>query len=466
MAAFPRPTALAVSFVMLLTGCRAAEPASTSSPRRPDAVAPTPVAAAGAEVAPGEPRYAISLRASAAATRWHGTQQITFTNTGTRPMPRLWLRAWGNGIAGCAPLAIEVTGMTGGDLGRPRRSCTALPVDLTSTLEPGATTTVSFDLSITVPARNDRFGHHEGIALLGNALPTLAIRDDTGWHLDPYVDLGESFASVVGRYRVELDVPAALATPSTGSLVRTDPHAERQTRTYVARDVRDFAWAAGRFDVVHGTADGATVRVWYDPSYMSVDGARLALRDAIRSMSTYASSFGAYPYPAVEVVAAAFTSFQGMEYPRIVFANPARRVIAHELAHQWWYAIVGNDQYAEPWLDESFATWASTLPWTPWTRCPAFDWPSDGARLTNDMGYWGDHPAEYATVYEGGGCMLADLADRFGLRRFVAILAGYAADHWLGLVTTEAFQARIERAAARHLDAFDADAYWRTWRVG
>jgi len=66
---------------------------------------------------------------------------------------------------------------------------------------------------------------------------------------------------------------------------------------------------------------------------------------------------------------------------------------------------------------------------------------------------------------DGGGCLLANLAHRFGTTRFVNILERYAADHWLGVTRTTDFQARIEAAAAKHLPGLDMDAYWATWRV-
>ncbi len=32
--------------------------------------------------------------------------------------------------------------------------------------------------------------------------------------------------------------------------------------------------------------------------------------------------------------------------------------VAHEVRlHEWFYAVVGNDQYREAWLDESFAVY-------------------------------------------------------------------------------------------------------------
>jgi hypothetical protein len=464
MAAFPRPTALAVSFALLLAACSGPDPSSVARAPSPSPPADDPSPAA--RRTPAEATYRIELRGNSDGTRWQGSQEVAFTNTGGIELRRVWFRSWANGVDGCDPLAISVSGLEGGQMGGLRIGCTAWAVTLTEPLAPGERTRVRFDLEIRVPTRNDRFGVWDGTALLGNALPILAVNDDDGWHLDPYVDVGESFYSEVGRYRAILDVRRALSTPATGRLVDLVTRGTREIRTYVAADVRDFAWATGRLDVVETRADGATVNVWYRPSFMTESRARLTARDAAASVEAFAAAFGPYPSAEVDVVTAAFTTFGGMEYPEIVFANPERRVLSHELAHQWWYGLVGNDEFTEPWLDESFATWSEFLPWSPLTGCDSYRWPSKTARITNDMAYWRDHPREYGTVYGGGGCMLGDLADRFGLARFTELLAGYVERHRLGIATTAAFQRMVERAAERHLDGFDADAYWTTWRVG
>ncbi len=38
--------------------------------------------------------------------------------------------------------------------------------------------------------------------------------------------------------------------------------------------------------------------------------------------------------------------------------NTNARTTPHEVAHQWFYALVGSDQGRDPWLDEGLATWA------------------------------------------------------------------------------------------------------------
>jgi hypothetical protein len=428
----------------------------------------TPAAGAAAAIVriPGAPRYVTELSTGGEGRVWTGTHRVAFTNLDTAPLDTIYLRLWSNGLLGCAAGSIQVSNLQGGTIPATTQRCTALEVTLDAPLAPGARAALSMDLRIEVPPENDRFGYHKGLALIGTALPTLAIHDDAGWHLDPFVNLGESFYSIVGSYRVTFETPRALATPSTGVLVdRRDAGPGRESRTYAATGVRDFAWAAARLRTLTARSGATRVVVSFQPGAVTRRRAEARLRDAVTSMDAFSAAFGTYPYREVDVVLAGFASFGGMEYPTVVFTNPARLTVSHELAHQWWYGIVGNNEYAEPWLDESFATWSQYLPFSPWRACKRYTFPGAGARITNDMGYWDLHRDEYGTIYGGGGCMLANLAHRFGLGRFVAILRSYASRRWLGIARTADFTARIEQAAASQLPGLDMAAYWSAWRV-
>lgn len=415
---------------------------------------------------PGLPRYRTELSTGGQGRVWRGSHRVAFSNLDAAPLDTVYLRLWSNGVLGCAAGSIRISNPVGGTIGATTQRCTAVEVTLDAPLAPGDRTSISMDLRIEVPNVNDRFGYHRGLALLGTALPTLAVHDDAGWHLDPFVDLGESFYSITGSYRVTLETPDSIDTPTTGLLV--DHHAAgagRESRTYAARDVRDFAWAAGRLRTLTARSGDTHVVVSYQADAVTVKRAAVRLRDAVVSMDAYSRAFGAFPYREMDVVLAGHGTFGGMEYPTVIFTNPARLTVSHELAHQWWYGIVGNDEYAEPWLDESFATWSQYLPFDPWRACGKYAFPGAGARITNDMGYWDVHRDEYGTIYGGGGCMLANLAHRFGLARFTAILRSYAASHRLGVARTADFKARIEMAAAAQLPGLDMAAYWAAWRV-
>jgi hypothetical protein len=414
---------------------------------------------------PGTPAYVVSLRGDSVGHVWRGRESITFTNLEAEALTTIWLRLWSNGVKGCAAQAIDIAEIHGGTAGGLSQRCTVLPVDLDAPVAEGEEATISMRVTIDLPKRNDRFGYHGGLALLGTALPTLAVHDDLGWHLDPFADLGESFYSIVGDYQVTLNVPTALHTPTTGVAVASQTVGARRITTYIAHDVRDFEWAAGELATVRGRSGGTEVVVSYRPHDLTRQAAKKALGVSVRSLDTYSEGLGTFPYPEMDVVLTRFAAFGGMEYPTIIFTNPGKITISHELGHQYWYGIVGDDQFSSPWLDESFATWTSYLPFGGWKKCASFPWPSIESRITNDMGYWMTHPFEYDTIYSGGGCLLANLADQFGLDRFVEVLHDYAQDHWFGVTRTEDFKAAVEAAATADGLAFDPATYWADWRV-
>lgn len=415
---------------------------------------------------PGDASYELVMRSGAKGRIWRGGGSVTFTNLGAEPLPEVYVRTWSNGVLGCSPRSIVVSEVQGGTVTGEGLACTELEITLDQALEPSAAATISFDLQITLPEIDDRFGIHRGLALAGTALPILSVRDDAGWHRVPFEDLGESFYSVVSDYEVTLVTPEGLDTAATGIVTsRTETGRGRTRTTYAAQTVRDFAWAAGRFRTVTRNAGTTEVLVSYQPAAVRRAEARSAAADAVDVMRTLDGAFGAYPYPQVDVVLTGFGGFGGMEYPTIVFTEPSRIILSHELAHQWFYGTVGNDQYREPWLDESFATWAMRLPFDPRKGCAGISWPSAQAAFTNDMGYWTTHPGQYGLVYSGGACMLANLSRRFGPERFLRIIGRYAERHRFGVARTVDFMEAIETAAAKHLPQLDVAAFWDRWRV-
>ena len=68
---------------------------------------------------------------------------------------------------------------------------------------------------------------------------------------------------------------------------------------------------------------------------------------------------GPYPWPAYTLgITAGLRG--GVEFPGHVMQGPGTigRTTSHEVAHQWFYALVGNDQGRDPWIDEALATFA------------------------------------------------------------------------------------------------------------
>jgi hypothetical protein len=404
-------------------GPTAAAPAATARSGTAQTVAATAAAAqaAAAQTAaprrPDNARYVLDLAYDPRRFTISGTERITFRNPGPDALPAVWLRAWANAFGGCRVTRAHVTIRAGGSVGARREDCTALEIRLPQPLAPGADATVDLQIRVTAPRRADRFGRFRGAAYFGNAIPILAVADARGFRLPPYTFAGESFYSLTSAWRVRLRVPARLQVASTGT------QTERTSRgvvTLTAPRARDFMLVVGRFAIRTERAGPVRLRRFSFPATPRASVER-ALRIAALSMRRYAAWYGAYARPELDLVEGPREVANGgvaMEYPELVLTPADPTSVAHELAHQWFYAIVGDDQYREPWLDESFAEFSAA-------RLPRRQVPN---RLRN--------------------CRLPNAADTpLDARRFDAFMRRLVATHRDGVETTEDFVAAIRAAA-------------------
>jgi aminopeptidase N len=308
-----------------------------------------------------------------------------------------------------------------------RVRCTALEVSLATPVAPGATGAVSLRFTVRGRRQDDRFGRDGATALLGNVIPVLAVEDDRGLHLDPYSHAGESFYSLSARWDTTLRLPARLRAATTGSVRSEAVRGGRRTVRVATAQARDFGLAVGRLRVTATTVAGVRVRAFAPPRLERVGR---ALRAARRAVSALGRRLRPYRAGELDVVLVDGGGLVGMEYPELVFAAPAPEVIAHEIAHQWWYALVGNDQYREPWLDESFASHAHERLHPAWNFCapkrPYGQVPPRrrGIPLDATMGVFGRaSPFAYAeVVYLAGSCALQRLERDIGRPRMTAFL--------------------------------------------
>lgn len=412
---------------------------------------------------PAAPSYTVSLSSNTSGTVWTGHESATFTNASSTPLSEVYLRLWDNYHGTCSTPAITVTDVTGGTAGALSVACTALEIALPAPLAQGQTATIGFDLGITVPSGADRFGHDGAFSFIGNALPVLAVKDAAGWHLDPYTDNGESFYSLAADFKVTLDHPSTLLVPATGTSADTPGSSGRTITTATASEVRDFAWAAGPFSKISGTSAAGTAVNVYSVSGISSSNAQSMLTTSKTAVDTHASRFGSYPYGELDAVIDNNFWFGGMEYPGFVLDLVSTTALTHEIGHQWWYGVVGDDEYNSPWLDEAFADYATDLALNnTGTNCwNSVSWASSSEKITNSMAYWDAHSSRYSTVVYGyGKCALHDLRRVLGDTAMAKVMKDYAASHWYGVSTTAEF-----KAAAQAATTTDLTSFWTTHRI-
>jgi hypothetical protein len=418
-------------------------------------VAPlTPAVAVGNNGSPGKPQYDVQLRTDAAGVTWTGRERVSFTNTGSAPLAEVYLRLWGNAWDGCVSSPVKVSRFSGGTPGTASVSCTALRIGLADPVAPGKQSSIAFDLTITAPDRAEKFGRSGAYSYFGNALPVLAIRDAAGWHLEPDVGIGESYYALAADFAVRLNHPDPLQVPATGTL---------SAGLITAKQVRDFAWAAGPFQQSVVTSPGGVkVRTWWT-SVVTPGAVTSARTDAVAAVDEFSRRFGAYPYGELDLVLNdKWSAFSGMEYPGFVLlvAPPYGGTAAiHEVAHQWWYGIVGNNEYADPWLDEAFAVYSTDL--FAGDTQPGC-WPGPlSASITNSMGFWKTHATSYGSyVYTYGACLLHDLERVLGASAMATMLRAYAKSHWYGISTPATF-----KQAAQSATTVDLTSFWTAHTV-
>lgn len=239
-----------------------------------------------------------------------------------------------------------------------------LVVPLKNTLRANDWAEIAIAFDLTIPNCVHRFGYGENTLNLGNWYPIACVFEDGAFVTDGYSSNGDPFYSEVANYLVTIEYPSDLTLASTGECVSESEQEARKTDIYSAQVVRDFAMV---FCSEYEVASANVGDVQIDYLYFDDENAAKNLEVAVDAVATFGEMFGAYPYPNLRVAKADFLQ-GGMEYPNLVYISSDidvetdyRNTIVHEIAHQWWYGVVGNDECEYAWIDEGLAEYSTAL---------------------------------------------------------------------------------------------------------
>ena len=354
---------------------------------------------------PNRPRYTASADVDVATGTVAGSLTVTFTpDVRTDELVfRLWPNAPVLLANGVYERVGDVTRNDGVVLMTARPNDTTVQAMLPTALEPGQPITVSMPYSLSAPGPTpDRVAHDGDTLRLGSFLPLLAWEPGIGWATDPpTTSHAEAATSPVADYDVTLSVPPGYDVLGTG---------EREGEHWRASAVRDVAYSIGHFTLVEAEVNGIHITVGVEQS-IGDDPARY-LRLITTAFDHYEARVGAYPWPAY--TAAVLPGFDGgIEFPMHVMhgAGSTDRSIVHELAHQWFYSLVGNDQGRDPWIDEGLASYLEFVEVGSLARHATERVPADAAgRVDEPMTYWDQHQSSYYQgVYVQGAESVASL---------------------------------------------------------
>jgi hypothetical protein len=306
-------------------------------------------------------------------------------------------------------------------------------------------------------------GYNDIQAQFGDFFPTLTPYDPgIGFREWEYVPVGDPYVYPVADFdvRIKADDDVLVAAPG---LVTHDGN----NWEFVIDGARSFAFAAGKYyDFMSASAGETPLYCYFIKG--NEHAAEVILKTARECVDLYSRLYGPYPYRELNLVQNSNSS--GMEYSALVMLsnNNIREysdstpqfllvLTAHEIAHEWWYGAVGNDQVKEAWLDEGLAKYSEflyfrayhpdLLGW--WQSLLAVKRPEN--RFIDDpIQMYRETPKDYTRVIYGlAPAFLQELHNKIGEQAFFDFLKNYYNEGKDHIVTARDFFSIL----GRHTDA-------------
>lgn len=422
----------------------------------------------------------------------HGDIQVEVPNGSNEPWQDMYFHLFPNAFRdwefkkAAAPKTkgkMDVTNVSvnGIDV-KPHVEKTLMKIDLPNPLPAHKKAVIEMDFNVQIPEGALRLNHVDRTVFLAQWYPMLAAHDDEGWHTDPYTAIGDPFYTQMADFTVTFEVPAGYRVISTAD----DRHNDRDISSAITvsqQNVRDFAAVITKdYERKSGRVGDTKVNVWFRDSMADVVDELFAA--ATKGLEFFNRKFGTYPYPEIDVVLGETGhGIAGMEYPGLVTSldrvvtqdgeEPAIHVVVHELAHQWWYAVVGNNQVQEPWLDEGLTTFSESLYMSEVEGRPERQLYEQAAVRSNQVHdqkgltvvqpvYDYPEPLYALMVYARPAAMMWELSEQIGQDNVAKILNTYYKRFRNQIATTEDFiQVACEVSGEDLRPFFDQWLYFR-----
>ncbi len=415
-----------------------------------------------------------------------GAEEVRYTNTETIILDEIQLRLFPNILGG----EMQVTNLlVNGQAADPKYALanSLMIVPLSNPLEPGQSVILKMDFAVTVPQEVTlNYGvlaYYDEVLTLAHAYPMICVYDDEGWNAEIPPQDGDVTYAETSFYLVQITAPKGLTLVTSGQRLSSNEAGQDQIMNVANGPARDFYLAASpNFKEVTQTFGEVTVHSYARKEF--VNGAQFALDTASKALDVFSKRYAQYPYTELDIVATP-TLALGIEYPGMVAiadriynvegeyrGSPAsiymESTVAHEVGHQWFYGLVGDDQLDDPWLDESLTQFATLQYYTDLYGADGADgfrasledrWARvENAQIPIGLPVAGYTGGEYgAIVYGRGPLFFAALKNEMGADIFDVFIKDYTEINAWGIATPENLQALAEKHCACELDALFAE---------
>jgi len=384
--------------------------------------------------------------------RYFNTTNQTLTEIVMAVEPNLWQSAFQLNSLSQDNVALDSYSLLG----------QRLSVTLPQSLQPDAATTLALNFTIYIPPKQYKgtFGYLSNQTNLTDWYP-FVVPFDGGWVLHDPGAFGEHLVYDSSDFEINLKVN----DPSIVVAASAPAEANGEWTRYRLYGARTFVLSASdHFQFVQSAVGSTVIRCYYFDGY---DGAANGmLQAAVQAVGLFSAKFAPYPYDNLSVVQTDVPD--GQEYDGLVFlssnfydqygGSAKSNMIdigVHEIAHQWWFGLVGDDQALDPWLDEAFAVYSERIFYE-------YDYPNYGdwwwgfrVNYFGPSGYVDNSIYDVTTfrayvnsVYLNGATFLEDLRTRIGDEAFFRGLKKYAATYGRGRATAAGFFAIMRQESS------------------
>lgn len=325
--------------------------------------------------------------------------------------------------------------------------------------------TVDMAYAVTLPQCDLRMGIDGNTTKLSNFYPQLAVYEDNAFREDAFSTIGDPFYSEVADYEVVITVPSETVVACSGSLISETPSDTNTVLKYSADKIRDFAIVMDNDLLCEKAVSGTTEVLYY---YYEDEDPTATLKYATDALSVFGESFGAYPFETLSIVTTAFND-GGMEYGRLVYiaddVTDVEGTIVHEIAHQWWYGLVGNDSFNEAYLDEGLTCYSTLYYYKQIYGDAKYEEATKslidsyvlyeriqtmrktGADLSINKSIYDFTSYQYEMlVYKKGAMMFAHIMNTMGEEKFNKALSAYVKDYSYKIATTDNLTAALTKS--------------------
>jgi len=404
--------------------------------------------------------YTMNVGLNYAEHRLTVQQRVDYTNVTSETLPNLVLNVHPNHSRGTFELN-DIRVDMDGELAKPEVFLldVTLRVELPRDLKPDEHVSIFLDYTLNLPKiksgeefSSASYGYSKRAVSLGNWYPVMApYRDDKGWYALTYFPVGDPYVTDVADYEVTITTTEDIVIAGTG----TETHQGNRWH-YQVDQARSFAFAASdKYQVATAQVGDITVHSYYFPN--NQDAGEVALETATQALELFTELYGPYPYSDYRLAETEFAG--GMEFTGLTFLGatfydeydgttrtPLIPLTAHEVSHQWFYNLVGNDQVTEPWLDEAPAEYSAFLYYerylpedSDWWWFYAVDQWAPTGKIDSSIYEFRNNRDYLDAVYRRGAQFMRDLRETMGDPAFFGFLAEYQRRYIHRLATSPDF---------------------------